>query len=287
MNTETPFAFFGTPYVGRDTLALLYERGFVPKVVVTSPDRPRGRGLTMTPCETKEWALAHDLPVLAPEKIDEEAIAAIKEYGCQYAVVVAYGKILPQTLIDLFPLGLLNVHYSLLPKYRGASPVEAALLNGDTITGVAIQKLVFEMDAGDIVTSSEVAIEPNETTKELRARLIEIGGHLLADILSSFIAGTAQMHPQDHTLATRSRKIKKEEGELILSGDATTNWNKYRAYAESPGTYFFAMRDDKKLRVKIKAATFERHSFTPTLVVPEGKSEMTYADFIRAGYSPL
>lgn len=267
------FAYFGTPYVASDTLATLIERGFRPAVVVTSPDAPKGRGMVLTPTETKVLATAHGIPVLTPEKLDADAQRAIAAYACEAAIVVAYGKILPQALIDAFPLGVLNIHYSLLPKYRGASPVEAALLHGDAITGVSIQKMAFRLDAGDILAQKEVGIIPTETTRELRRRLVAIGAELLTEHLPAFLNGTATYTPQDESAATHVGKINKSAGELDLQGDARTNWNKYRAYAESPGTYFF--RDGK--RVKIITATFQNGVFTPLRVVPEGKRETDYA----------
>ncbi len=270
------FVFFGTPYVARDTLAVLKERGYVPALVVTSPDRPRGRGLVLTPSETKEWAVANSIPVITPEKITPEVIEEIKAVGASYALVAAYGKILPQALIDSFPLGILNIHYSLLPKYRGASPVESALLNGDTVTGVAIQQMVYDLDAGDLLAVKEVEIEPNETTRELRPRLVSIGADLLADILPSFIDGTISRAPQDHSQATRCTKIKKEDGLLDPAGDAQTNWSKYRAYAESPGTYFFVEKDGRQMRMKITKASFRDNSFIVERVIPEGRSEQDY-----------
>ncbi|MES2995006.1 MAG: methionyl-tRNA formyltransferase [Patescibacteria group bacterium] len=276
------FIYFGTPYVARDTLATLVERGFVPEVVVSSPDAARGRGLMLAPSETKEWALANGLPVLTPEKLTPEVIEELKAYGCDYAIVVAYGKILPQALIDAFPLGILNIHYSLLPKYRGASPVEAALLNGETVTGVSIQQMVYKLDAGDVLAQREVTIEPEETTRELRPRLVALGAELLADTLPAFVQGSLTPMPQDESAATFSKKIEKSEGELDLAGDARMNWNKYRAYAESPGTYFFMERNGKRLRVRIVTATLSDGIFTPDRIVPEGKKEMAYVDFVRA-----
>lgn len=285
------FAFFGTPYVARDTLAMLVEHGYIPSLVVTSPDRPKGRGLELQPCETKAWAAEHGIEVFSPEKLEDSAIATIKAHGCEYAIVVAYGKILPDALIEAFPKGMLNVHYSLLPKYRGASPVEGALLNGDAVTGVAIQKLVRELDAGDILSMREMPIGPGDTTRTLRPKLIELGSALLVESLPSFIDGSAAFAPQDSALATITRKIKKEAGELSLAGNAAAelareNWNKYRAYAESPGTYFFAERAGKAFRVKIKEAEFASGEFRPTRVTPEGKNEMAYGEFLRAGYVP-
>lgn len=276
------FLYFGTPYVARDTLALLTERGFLPEAVITSPDAAKGRGLAMTASPTKEWALAHDLPVLAPAALDADFMETLRAYGADYAIVVAYGKILPQAFIDLFPKGVLNVHYSLLPKYRGASPVESALLNGETVTGVSIQRMVYKLDAGDVIAKKEVAIEPFETTRELRPRLVCIGADLLADILPGYLAGELKGVSQDESLATHYGKIRKEDGELDLAGDAQANWNKYRAYAESPGSYFFREQGGVRMRVKIVTAAFENGKFVPLRIVPEGRREMEYADFIRS-----
>lgn len=269
--------FFGTPYVARDTLSYLVEHGYTPTLVVTAPDAPKGRGQVMTPCETKEWAEQHGLSVITPEKITKEVIAEIASHTADYALVVAYGKILPQALIDVFPMGVLNVHYSLLPQYRGASPVETALLRGDTITGVSIQKMVKELDAGDVLEAEEVSILPSETTRELRPRLVRIGAELLVTTLSRFLDGTALYTPQDTERVSHTHKIKKEDGELNLSADALQNWNTYRAYAESPGTYFFRERGGKRVRVKIRTATFDGKNFTPLRIVPEGKQEMDYS----------
>lgn len=281
-NTMTKsFAYFGTPYVASDTLAYLLEHGYRPSVVITSPDAPRGRGMALTPCEAKVVAQANGIPVITPTKITEEVVAEVASYGCDYGIVVAYGKILPESLIQSFPKGLINVHYSLLPKYRGASPVESALRNGESVTGVAIQQLVYQLDAGDILASVEVPIEQNETTRELRPRLVAIGAELLVSLLPSFENGTAVPIPQDHALATHSRKILKSEGELNLEDDARENWNTYRALAESPGTYFFADRHGKRVRVKILTASFNGTVFTPDRVIPEGKKEMSYKDFLK------
>lgn len=276
-----PFAFFGTPVVARDTLAALLDAGYRPQVVITSPDAPRGRGLELTPCETKVLALSEGIPVLSPQKLDIGVLATIREHHCAYGVVVAYGKILPQSLIEEFPQGLINVHFSLLPKYRGASPVEAALRNGDTVTGVAIQQMVHELDAGDVLAMREVAILPTETTRELRPRLITEGAELLISLLPEFEAGTVSRTPQDPALATHCGKIQKSEGELNLQGDQLNNWNTYRGLAESPGTFFYMDKGGVRIRVKIKSARFEHDQFIPDRVVPEGRNEMSYADLVR------
>jgi methionyl-tRNA formyltransferase len=282
---NVPFAFFGTPYVARDTLALLIKAGYAPEVVVTSPDSLRGRGLIETPCDTKLFALERGLHVLSPHVLDQELVADIRSFGAKYAIVVAYGKLLPQTFIDAFPLGVLNIHYSLLPKYRGASPVEAALLNGDRETGVTIQRMVLKMDAGDILAQRTLPIPETDTVRELRPRLIEAGAELLIDILPEFTEGLAPRIPQDESQVTVARKIAKEEGELSLPGNDEANWRKYRAYLESPGTYFFAAKEDKRIRVKVTQATYQNATFVVERIIPEGRSEQEYAWLTQNGWT--
>ncbi|MHB8660917.1 MAG: methionyl-tRNA formyltransferase [Minisyncoccota bacterium] len=273
------FVYFGTPKVARDTLATLIGRGFIPAAVVTSPDAPKGRGLALTPSETKTLALAHGIKVLTPTSLDAETIASIRTLGCDYAVVVAYGKIFSEELIAAFPLGVLNVHYSLLPKYRGATPLEGALLAGDAETGVTIQKMTKELDAGAVIAQKATPIAPLETARELRPRLIDMGAALLADTLPAFLSGGMTPTLQDVSRASRTRKLKKEDGLLSLDDSAKTNWNKYRAYADTIGTYFF--KDGK--RVKITSAEFAKGTFRVLRVIPEGKREIDYAVFLSKG----
>lgn len=279
MSQPHKFAYFGTPKVASSTLALLIERGFVPSLVVTSPDAPRGRGLVLTPSETKSCALAHGIPVITPEKLDSEALASIAAYECEYAVVVAYGKIFPKVLIDAFPLGMLNVHYSLLPKYRGATPLEGALLAGDRETGVTVQKVVEELDAGDIVAQEAVGIAPTATARELRPWLVSLGATLLADTLHAYLSGAVVPTPQNASLASHTHKLKKEDGLLSLPAGRQgspqqhlENWNKYRAYADTIGTHFF----EKGKRMKITSAEFALGEFRVLRVIHEGKREMDY-----------
>ena len=270
-----PFAYFGTPKVASDTLAILIERGFIPAIVVTSPDAPRGRGLALTPSETKTLALAHGIPVMTPEKLNAETIAAIGSLGCDYAVVVAYGKIFPEELINVFPRGVLNVHYSLLPKYRGATPLETALLAGERETGVTVQKMVKELDAGDILAQETTEIARDETARELRPRLISVGANLLVNTLPAYVQGDVTPIVQDASCASRTYKIKKEDGLISLDASGDENWNKYRAYADSIGTYFF----ERGKRVKIIKASMKNGKFVIERVIPEGKREMAYSSF--------
>jgi len=269
MTTPIKFAYFGTPKVAADTLAGLIAHGMVPALVVTAPDAPRGRGLVMTPSETRVVAESHGISVLTPEVLNEAVVAAIREYHCEYGVVVAYGKIFPQTLISAFPKGAINVHYSLLPKYRGATPMEAALLAGDAETGVTVQRMALELDAGDILAQETAPIAPEETARELRPRLIELGTALLVEALPCLERGEIAARPQDAALATRARKFKKQDGQLNLSRPAEENWRAYRAYADTIGTYFF--KDD--VRYKITKASLRDGRFIIERVIPEGRRE--------------
>lgn len=272
MNTTSNFIYFGTPSVASDTLVYLIEHGFVPALVVTSPDALRGRGLVLTPTPVKDLALTHGIPVVTPEKLDTEAMNAIRSHSCDYGICVAYGKIFPEDLIATFPKGVINVHYSLLPKYRGATPLETALLTGESETGVTIQKMVKELDAGDIIAQEATVIAPGETVRELRPRLISLGAELLVATLPKYLEGEITPMPQDASRATRAYKIKKEDGLLDLATPGKENWNKYRAYADSIGTYFF--KDGKRL--KITSAEFARGEFRVLRVIPEGKKEVAY-----------
>ena len=269
MSRSVKFAYFGTPGVAASTLESLIAAELIPTVVVTSPDAPRGRGLVLTPSETKAVAVAHGIPILTPKRLDEATLATIREYDSELAVVVAYGKIFPQTLIDSFPKGAVNVHYSLLPKYRGATPMEAALLAGDTETGVTVQRMALELDGGDIFAQEATPIGPLETARELRPRLVGLGAHMLVELLPRLAQSEVTPTSQEHALATRTRKSNKADGQLDLTASAEENWRKYRAYADTIGTYFF--QDDA--RYKITKASFSNGRFIIERVIPEGKSE--------------
>lgn len=266
------FIFFGTPDVARDTLAHLLDVGLTPSLVVTNPDAPIGRKQVITPSPVKVLAIENNIRVLMPERLDEGFVQEVGAGGADLAIVVAYGKILPKSLIESFPKGVLNIHYSLLPKYRGASPVESALLNDEKETGVTIQKMIYELDAGDIVAELALPIQPDDTTDALRAKLIKLGSKLLINILPGFLAGKIVLTPQNHTEASFSRKLKKEDGLLELTTSGQKNWNKYRAFYVWPGTFFF--RDSK--RYKITKAHFENGKFIVERVIPEGKKEQEF-----------
>ena len=283
-NKSIKFVFFGTPEISVRTLEILKNHGFLPSLIVTNPDSKKGRGMHLTPSPVAIWAKNNSIPCLKPEILEPKALlrASPKQgFGLDLFIVVAYGKILPEELINLPKFGTINLHYSLLPKYRGASPVEEALLNGDTETGVSIQKMQFRLDSGPILAEEKVPIDLDETKIDLLNKLVEVGGNLLTEILSKIMEGKTSFKEQDEREATFCKKIKGEDG-LITEEDlfesvsnpekSATLYNKYRAFFGWPGTYFF--RDGK--RYKITKAKLENDKFIIEKVIPESKKEINF-----------
>jgi methionyl-tRNA formyltransferase len=271
VNTNLNFIFWGTPDVASETLEILKMNGYVPSLIVTSPDKPQGRKMLMTPPPAKVWAEANNIPFIQPENLSREGLSFTD--NLDLFIVAAYGKIIPEDILNIPKLGSINVHYSLLPKYRGASPVESAILNGDTITGVSIQKMVYKMDAGDVIASLETNINPAETAPELRKRLIALGGELLVKILPDFTEGKIAPITQNETLATNCHKIKKEDGLLDLTAPGEINYRKYRAYSHWPRVFIF---DENKKRIIITKAKLEKGEFVIEKFIPEGGKEQEY-----------
>lgn len=271
---KTNFVFFGTPEVARDTLEILKSNGLLPSLVITAPDKPQGRKMIITPPEVKNWAIENNIPFIQPERITKEEISGVFDFF----LVVAYGKILPEEILKIPKYGSINIHYSLLPKYRGASPVESAILSGENKTGVSIQKMEYKMDSGPIIGTEDTEIKPGEKTAVLKKRLIEIGAHLLIKVLPEYLEGHINPTEQNEILATFSKKIKKEDGLLNESDSEEKKYNKFRAYSTWPRTFFF--QDGK--RIIITDASLENGVFVIKKVIPEGKKEINYKDFIRS-----
>ena len=278
-NQNLKFAFLGTPIVASKTLSLLKDNGYVPQIIITSPDSPSGRGLEMKETPVAIWAKENNIHCLKPEKIKDDFIKEMALLDLDLFIVVAYGKILPESFIKMPKLGTINIHYSLLPKYRGASPLEATLLSGDTETGVSIQQMEYKLDSGPILAEEKINIDINDTKDILRERLINLGAKCLCDMLPKFCAKEIKSKLQDETKATFCKKIKKEDGEVDPNGNAKENWNKYRAFYGWPGVFFFTKKGGKIIRIKIKEAIYENNSFIIKRVVPEGRREMTYGEF--------
>lgn len=204
--------FMGTPDIAAVCLNRILADGFEVVGVYTQPDRPRGRGMHLTPSPVKEIALAKGIPVYQPETFrDDEAVEALRALRPDICAVVAYGRILPQRVLNIPPLGCLNIHASLLPKYRGAAPYQWAVLNGETETGVTAMYLCREMDAGDMIESVPTPLGEDETAGELLDRLAQIGAGLLSKTLARFAAGEAVPGiPQDSAQATYAPMLTKE-----------------------------------------------------------------------------
>lgn len=275
-------AFWGTPELTITYLDALKNAGYTPCVVITNPDRPKGRGQELTAPPAKDWALAHGIPVLQPEVLDDAFFETISSYELDISIVVAYGKIMPLRFIELPKHKTLNVHYSLLPHLRGAAPTESAILLGDTVTGSAIQIMRPKLDSGPLIAIQKTDIAEAETTTELRARLTTIGAELLVKTLPNYISGSCIPVEQDEANATHSRKIKKEDGHILLDGNGIENYRKYRAYIEWPRTYFFIQHDNKEMRVIIKKAHMENGVFIIDRVLPEGKKEISFEEFQKS-----
>ena len=278
-------AFFGTPELTTVILDSLKGNNLIPELVVTAPDMPVGRGLVITPSPAKIWAMKENISYLQPEKIDlpsqgygeasDNFIDTLKKENFDLFVVVAYGKILPEKLINLPKYGTINVHYSLLPKYRGATPVESAILNGDTETGVCVQKMQFKLDTGPIISEEKIKIPENITAMALRDILNKKAAEILPNIIEKYVSGKIKPVPQEENLASICKKIKKEDGLIDIHGDAVENDRKFRAYSVWPRTYFFV----NGVRVIISSAKFENGAFKIEKVIPEGKKEMLFSVF--------
>jgi len=270
-------AFFGTPAFTTEFLDLLTTEGYIVSLVVTTPDRKSGRGQRLTAPAPKTWALAHNIPFLQPEKLTDDFFEGLSKEQWDLFIVVAYGKIIPERIITLPKYGTINVHYSLLPKYRGATPVESAILNGDTITGVTIQQMAYELDSGDILLSKEVAVDRTDTTETVRNKLNKETLQLLPQVLGAIFDNTIIKTPQSTEGISRCGKIAKTNGKLNLSDDPITLDRTFRAYKDNPGTFF--IHNGK--RVKIKEAHFLDGKFIVDMVIPENSSLQPYEQFIR------
>lgn len=243
--------FFGTPEFAEIVLKGLVESEFEVVGVVCQNDKPAGRGKKMVSPHIVELAKSFSLPVYQFEKISPN-IDKFREIDYDYAVTASYGKILPKSFLDIKPC--INVHPSMLPKYRGATPIQSALLNGDTKTGVTVMKTEVGMDDGDIFVQKEVEILPEDDYLTLIPRLANVGLELLLETLKKLENGTAVRTPQDNEKATFVKLIQKEDGLLDFGKSAADIVNKVRAYVENPVAYFFLGED----RIKVyKARVFD------------------------------
>ncbi len=227
--------FFGSPDFALPSLEALLALAHEVVAVVSQPDRPAGRGHTATPPPVKRLALARGLPVLQPEKVsDPESVATLSALEPDVFVVAAYGQILRQRLLDVPRRGILNVHASLLPRWRGASPIAAAILAGDEVTGVTLMEMVRALDAGPMVARIEVPISPHDTTGTLEPRLADAGAALLAESFDPWASGQLSPVPQDESLVTYAPQLTRADALIDWSQPAVEVWRRIRAFNPWP-----------------------------------------------------
>jgi methionyl-tRNA formyltransferase len=230
--------YLGTPEFAVPTLDALASASHEILAVYTQPDRPKGRGGRLAVSPVKNAAIRLKLPVFQPERIRRpENVATLAGLHPDVIVVVGYGQIIPQSIIDIPRHGILNVHASLLPKYRGAAPIQWAVANGEPETGVTIMRIDAGLDTGDILLKWATPIHPNETTPELSSRLAAAGASLLIEALRDIEAGTAEYTPQNDAEASSAPILKKEDGRIDWSQQAQTIYNRLRGFTPWPGAY--------------------------------------------------
>ncbi|MFZ1009525.1 MAG: methionyl-tRNA formyltransferase [Candidatus Sulfotelmatobacter sp.] len=298
--------FCGTPNFAVPTLNRLIEAGFQIQLVVTQPDRPKGRGLEVVLSPVKRRALQLELPIAQPEAIKNNAEFRAQLAGLKPAaiVIVGYGRIVPQWMLDLPPLGNINLHASLLPKYRGAAPIQWAIARGESITGVTTMKIDAGLDTGDILLQRELPITTDDTAETLGPKLAKMGADLTVETLRGLQANTIQPRPQDHAQATLAPILKKEDGLIDFSRSASETLNRMRGFQPWPGAYtkfrgknlqiWQAAALDSTLppsELKIEGHRLFAGCSGSTAIELfelqlEGKKRTSAADFIR-GYRPL
>lgn len=233
--------FAGTPDFALATLLALVDSGITPSAVLTQPDRPAGRGKRLTESPVKRFACERQIPVLQPATLrDDKNVAEIVALEPDLLVVAAYGLILPQAVLDIPRAGSVNVHASLLPRWRGAAPIQAAILAGDETTGISLMRVTAGLDSGPVYVTSELSIGEGETAGELHDRLAELGGKLLVDNIDAILAGSLTPVEQDERHVTYAGKIDKSDARLDWAQRAEMLARRVRAYNPVPGAYFFA-----------------------------------------------
>ncbi|MBZ5568099.1 MAG: methionyl-tRNA formyltransferase [Acidobacteriia bacterium] len=306
--------FCGTPQFAVPTLqALVNAAGFRVRLVVTQPDRPSGRGMEIAVPPVKQLAQKLGIEVTQPDKIKNnlEFRAQLEQIKPEAIVVVGYGRIIPQWMIDLPPLGNINLHGSLLPKYRGAAPVQWAIAMGETVTGITTMQIDAGLDTGDILLQRELPIPPEDTAETLAPRLAEIGAKLMVETLPGLKAGTITPRKQDNSQASLAPILKKEDGLIDFRRRAREIWNRLRGFQPWPGAYTTfrgrilhvwearpvgesgvgsqeSAHEPGELRVdkdRLFVACGERTALELLIVQPEGKKRMPARDFVH-GYHP-
>lgn len=254
--------FMGTPHFSAEILKSLLSHEYNICGVFTQPDKKVGRKQIMEKSPVKILAEENNIPVLTPHRLDQEAIMAAKDFNPGLIVLVAYGKILPQAFLDLPRMGAVNIHPSILPKFRGPSPIQNALLDGEKITGTTIMLMDAGMDTGDILKQKTIEVFPDETYFELEEKLIRLSSHLLLEVLPDLIDQKIVPQKQNGEKATYCKMIQKQDGQIDWHASAEMIYNKYRAFADWPGIFTFW--NSKRLKLnRISLASIETSDHQP------------------------
>lgn len=299
--------FLGTPEFAATSLRYLLSDPYFEIVgVVTQPDRPAGRKLQLTPSEVKVLALENNLNVLTPENLRKEpdVLEQIQKWKAELAIVVAFGQILNEEFLNSFEFGAVNIHGSLLPKWRGAAPIQRSLQNGDRETGVSLQKIVKQLDAGDVIGVRRIAVADDWNANLMYQKLAELGAELLQFDLKDFIKGHLIPIKQDESLVTIAKKIDKSEAEIDWALKSDRIHNQVRGFSMGPGSYTWL--DGKKIKIhrsKVKDLTnvdiekigrivgIQRDSISVQCgqgvldlidVQPESRNRMSVSDFLKS-----
>jgi len=277
------YVFFGTDNFAARVLDNLLELNVRPKLIITNQDQPAGRKLKLTPPPAKLWALEKNIPFYQTGKLNKQEVAKITEQTKQsdFFLVASFGQIIPKDILDLPQYGTLNIHPSLLPKYRGPSPIQTALLEGEKETGVTIMKLDEKMDHGPIFSQEKIKITPDDNYLTLEDKTSKLGAELFSEIISKIKSSELTPTPQDHSQATYTKKFSKADGEITLKDSEQEKYNKFRAFYSQSGVYFFSEKDNELIRIKITEAEMKEENFIIKKIIPAGKKEMAWDDFKR------
>lgn len=311
MLTTLKVVYFGTPSFSAELLAYLLDHSVQCAAIVTQPDRPKGRGLkeTVSPVKALVQKQSLSLPILQPLKAsDPYFLEHLKQVKADLFVVVAFGQILPQKLLDLAPLGCINVHASLLPKYRGAAPIQRSIMNGDAQTGISIQKMVFQLDAGDVIAEEKIRIFPNETHGELEHRLCDLAKPLLLKVIQEYSNQIPQGQPQDASQVVFAPKISSDDRWIDWRQQAQSIHNQIRGLSPRPGAVCLVEIGSERKQLKILKTELLDSSREPGQLVSfnadacvvsaqngslallevqlEGKKRMSIKEWIRGCRSP-
>lgn len=279
MSTASPVrtVFLGTSWFAADVLRRLVDAGHAPQLVLTRPDRPAGRGRKLTPPAVADAAVELGLPLIQPDRLDDEVVARITAERPDALIVCAYGALIKEPLLSAFPL--LNVHPSLLPRWRGAAPVERALMAGDDETGVTIMELVEELDAGPILTQEREPIGPDDSYGTLAPRLVELGSRLLVQTLERLAEGPLTATPQPEEGVTYAEKIVAADRDLDPAASGQQQHDHVRALTPHIGARL--RRDDDSLLGVRRTRVADDGSLELLEVQPPGGRPMAYADYLR------